>query len=298
MIGGGAYFIQLTVGGLMVGLLYSIIAIGFVLIYKATGILNFAQGEIMLISGFTCYTLVVGCNLPVWMAFIGTIFICAIIGLVVERIVLRPMIGEPTFATIMITIGLSILLRSIAGILFGHENYVFPSPFSTDPIKFGIVALSQVDVLVIICSIILIVFFFLFFKYSKTGLAMRATANDQGASALMGISVKRIFGLTWSVSFATCSIGGFLLINVLALNFEISAVALSAFPAIVLGGLESIPGAVIGGIIIGLVENYSGGYMGQLFTADIKEVMPFVCLFVILMIKPYGLFGTEDIERV
>ena len=298
MSGEWVYFLQLTMAGIMVGLLYAIIAIGFVLIFKATGILNFAQGEIMLIAGFVCYALVVNFNLPVWVAFIGMIFITAMIGLAVERIVLRPMIGEPIFAVIMITVGLSILLRSLIGIIFGHENYAFPSPFATEPLSFGGFSLSQADVLIIACSLMLIALFFLFFKYSKMGLAMRATANDQATSALMGISVKRIFALTWSVSFATCSVGGFFLINTMALNFEISAVALCAFPAIVLGGLESIPGAIVGGLIIGLIENYSGGYLAQYFTGDIKDVMPFVFLFIVLIIKPYGLFGTKDIERV
>ena len=292
------FFLELLTSGIAVGCLYALIALGFVLILKATDVLNFAHGEIIMISAFICYFLMTKFQFSFLTAVLITAIIAFLMGIITERLVLRPLLGEPVFAMVMITIGLSIFLRSMAGILFGHDNHVFPSPFPKESVNLGGVILSQTQIWIIISTALLILLFFLFFKYSRQGLAMRGTADDQNTALLMGISVKRVFALIWGISFVTAAVAGIFLANVMVINIGLSFVAISAFPAIVLGGLESIPGAIIGGLAIGVIENLAGGYLDQMVGGGVKDVTPFVVLFLILLIKPYGLFGKKEIERV
>lgn len=289
---------QLFVSGIAVGCLYALIALGFVLIIKATDILNFAHGEVIMISALICYFLMAKYHLSFLPAVLITVMIAALLGALTERLVLRPMLGEPIFAVVMITIGLSIFLRSLAGIVFGHDNYVFPSPFPKEPMNLTGITLSMTQIWVMISTALLVIVFFIFFKYSRTGLAMRGTANDQETALLMGISTKRVFAMVWGIAFATAAIAGISLANVMVVNIGLTFTAISAFPAIILGGLESIPGAIIGGLAIGIIENLAGGYLDQVIGGGVKDVTPFVVLFLILMFKPYGLFGKEEIERV
>ncbi|MFH1116496.1 MAG: branched-chain amino acid ABC transporter permease [Pseudomonadota bacterium] len=290
------YISQLVISGLAVGSLYALAALGFVLIYKATNILNFAQGEAMMMGAFVAYVLM-GVGLPFLWAVVIAAGLAMLLGLLTERLVLRPMIGEPQFAVVMVTIGLSIFLRSISGIIFGHENKVFQSPFSQTAINFKGLVLSHTHLWAMIVSAIMVLVFFIFFKYSRVGLSMRGVANDQDTAMLMGISVKRVFALTWGLSFAIGSIAGVFLANVMVLNVGLSLVAIKAFPAVILGGLESIPGAIIGGLAIGVLETIVGGYLDQTFPG-IKDLTAFIVLFLVLMIRPYGLFGKKEIERV
>jgi len=289
---------QLFASGIAVGCLYALIALGFVLIIKATDILNFAHGEVIMISSLLCYFLMAKYHFSFLTASLITIFIAALLGVLTERVVLRPMLGEPIFAVVMITIGLSIFLRSLAGIIFGHDNYIFPSPFPKEPIHLAGVTLSTTQIGVMICTALLVIIFFIFFKYSRMGLAMRGTANNQETALLMGISTKRVFAMVWGISFVTAAIAGIFLANVMVVNIGLTFTAISAFPAIILGGLESIPGAIIGGLAIGIIENLAGGYLDQVIGGGVKDVTPFVVLFLILMFKPYGLFGKKEIERV
>jgi branched-chain amino acid transport system permease protein len=207
------------------------------------------------------------------------------------------MIGEPIFAVVMVTIGLSIFLRSLSGILFGHDNKIFPSPFSQTPLNFHGVVLSHTHLWIMGISTALVILFFVFFQYSKTGLSMRGVANDQDTAMLMGISVKKVFALTWGLSFAIAAVAGIFLANVMVLNIALTFVAIKAFPAVILGGLESIPGAIVGGLVIGVLETLVGGYLDHILPGA-KELTAFVVLFLVLMIRPYGLFGKEEIERV
>lgn len=292
------FFLELLTSGIAVGCLYALIALGFVLILKATDVLNFAHGEIIMISAFICYFLMTRFHVSFLLAVLITAIIAFLMGLITERLVLRPLLGEPVFAMVMITIGLSIFLRSMAGILFGHDNRVFPSPFPKESVSLGGLILSQTQIWIIVSTALLILLFFLFFKYSRQGLAMRGTAEDQNTALLMGISVKRVFALIWGISFVTAAVAGIFLANVMVINIGLSFVAISAFPAIILGGLESIPGAIIGGLAIGVIENLAGGYLDQIVGGGVKDVTPFVVLFLILLVKPYGLFGKKEIERV
>jgi branched-chain amino acid transport system permease protein len=291
------YFLQLVISGMAVGSLYALVAMGFVLIYKATDILNFAHGEAMLIGALVCYMLMTTFSIPFFWAVLLTVLFALAFGAITERIVLRPMIGEPIFAVVMITIGLSIFLRSLSGIVFGYHNRIFPSPFSEVPINVKGLILSHTHIWIMGISAGLVVIFFLFFKYSRTGLSMRGVANDQDTAMLMGISVKRVFALTWAIAFAIAGLAGVFLSNVMVLNIGLSLVAIKAFPAVILGGLQSIPGAIIGGLTIGVLETLVGGYLDHVLPGA-KDLTAFVVLFLVLMIRPYGLFGTEEIERV
>ncbi|AFM24077.1 branched-chain amino acid ABC transporter permease [Desulfomonile tiedjei] len=290
------FFLQLVASGIAVGSLYALAALGFVLIYKATDILNFAHGEAMLIGALVCYTLIM-LGVPFLWAVIITGGLALLFGMLTERLVLRPLVGEGQFSTVMITIGLSIFLRSLAGIVFGHDNKVFPSPFSKAPISFEGIVLSETHLWAIGVSALMVILFFLFFRYSRLGLSMRGVANDLDTAMLMGISVKRVFAMTWGLSFVIAALAGIFLANVMVLNIGLALVAIKAFPAVILGGMESIPGAIIGGIVIGILETLVGGYLDQTFPG-VRDLTAFVVLFIVLMVRPYGLFGKEEIERV
>jgi len=221
-----------------------------------------------------------------------------ILALFIERLVLRPMIGEPAISIIMITIGLSLVLKSFVAAIWGTQIKVFPPIFPETPLKVGEIVVSQVYVYTFLASMIFLVLFALFFKYSRMGIAMRATANSNQVALSMGISVKKVFAISWCVAAVVSAVGGILIGNINGVNSTLAGVGLKVFPAVILGGLDSIPGAVLGGLIIGILENLSGGYLDHFFGGGVKEVAPFVVLVIILMIKPYGLFGTEEIERV
>jgi branched-chain amino acid transport system permease protein len=291
-------FFQLCLSGFAVGCVYAIVALGFVIIYKATDVFNFAQGELMTLGAFICYLFIVQLHLPIVLAFLLTFIATALIGLITEEIFLRPMVGEPIFSVIMITVGLSVLLKGIIGLSWGYMIKKFPSFISEDPLSIAGMVISPLHLTTIIVTAILIVVFTIFFKFSKMGIAMRAVASDQDASLLMGISVRKIFGLSWSISAIVACIGGILLSSITILHPSSSFVGIKVFPAVVLGGMDSIVGAILGGIIIGIVENIAGGYIDPIVGGGVKEITAFVVLLAILMIKPYGLFGKEEIERV
>jgi branched-chain amino acid transport system permease protein len=285
---------QLTISGLAVGSIYSLVGLGFVIIYKATDVFNFAQGELMTLGAFICYFFVVQLHIPIFWAFALTFVVTALIGFATEELFLRPMVGQPVFSVIMVTMGLSVFLKGLIGLFWGYMIKKFPAFVSESPVSFAGFIISPAHLATIVVSGILILAFACFFKFSALGIGMRAVANDQDASLLMGISVRKIFGLSWAISAVVASIGGILLSSITYLHPSSSFVGIKVFPAVVLGGLDSIPGAIVGGLIIGVVENIAGGYLG----GDVKEITSFVILIAILMIKPYGLFGKEEIERV
>jgi branched-chain amino acid transport system permease protein len=291
------FVLQLLLSGIAVGCIYAMIAVGFVLIFKATDVLNFAHGEIMMVGAYICYTLMTQLHLSFLPALGITLVVFILFGMLTERLVLRPMIGEPVFAVVMVTLGLSIFLRSTTGIIFGHDNLVFPSPFPDQPLRLGSLILSHQHLWVIIIAILMIIVLLAFFRFTRTGLSMKSTANDQVAAMLMGISVKKVFALVWGIAFLIAALAGIFLSNILVINNRLSMVAIKAFPAVILGGLESIPGAIIGGLIIGVIENFVGGYLDQ-YVEGIKQLSSFIVLFVVLMVRPYGLFGKKEIERV
>ncbi len=292
------FFLQLVIQGLAVGSVYALVALGFVLIYKASSVINFAQGELLMVGAYVCLGLLTTFQVPFSAAFFLTMVFSITMALLIERLVLRPMIGEPAISIIMITIGLSLVLKSSVAAIWGVEIRAFPSIFPETPLRVGEIIVSQVYVYTFLASMVFLVLFALFFKYSRMGIAMRATANSNQVALSMGISVKKVFAISWCVAAVVSAVGGILIGNINGVNITLSSVGLKVFPAVILGGLDSIPGAVLGGLIIGVLENLSGGYLDQFFGGGVKEVAPFVVLVIILMIKPYGLFGTEEIERV
>ena len=286
--------LQLTISGLAVGSIYSLVALGFVIIYKATDVFNFAQGELMTLGAFIGYFFMVQLQIPIFWAFILTFLTTAIIGLVTEELFFKPMVGEPIFSLIMVTIGLSVFLKGVIGFFWGYMIKKFPTFVPEEPLSFFGFIISPVHLTTIIVAAVLIAVFAFFFKFTNLGIGMRAVANDQDASLLMGISVRKIFGLSWAISGVVAAIGGILFSSITYLHPSSSSVGIKVFPAVVLGGLDSIAGAIVGGLTIGIVENIAGAYLG----GDIKEITSFIILIAILMIKPYGLFGKEEIERV
>jgi branched-chain amino acid transport system permease protein len=295
---GMLHFVQLVVTGLVIGSVYSLVALGFVLIYKATSVLNFAQGEFVLVGAYICLDLIVRFQIPFIWAFSLTMFFSVILGLLVERLTLRPLIGEPIITVIMVTIGLASVLKSIVTLFWGTQIRVFPPIFPQKPLNFQGIVVSEVYIWTLGFALLFMAIFALFFKYSRAGIAMRATAADQQASQSMGISVKKIFAISWCISAVVSGVGGILIGNINGINITLADFGLKVFPAVILGGLDSIVGAIIGGLTIGILENLMGGYLDIYFGGGVKEVAPFVVLVVILMIKPYGLFGTVEIERV
>jgi branched-chain amino acid transport system permease protein len=291
-------FLQIMVSGFVVGGIYSLVALGFVLIYKSSDAINFAQGEFLLIGAYVSLTLIATYHVPLIPALIITLLFSAALGLAIERLVLRPFIGEPVISMIMATIGLSSLLAGVVHIIWGTQTRVFPPLFSSDAVNLGAVVISPIYLWSLVVIAALLVIFSLFFKYSKMGIAMRATADDQQASLSMGISVKKVFAVTWAIAAMVAAVGGFLLGNINGVNASLSVIGLKVLPVALLGGLDSVPGAIIAGFIIGIIESLAGGYLEPLVGAGLKEVVPFIILVLVLMFKPYGLFGKKEIERV
>jgi branched-chain amino acid transport system permease protein len=208
------------------------------------------------------------------------------------------MIGEPAISIIMLTIGLASLLQGMIHMTWGSETMVYPAIFPTEPLRLGGIVVSQVYLYSVFFAVLCLVLFNLFFRFSASGIAMRAVANDQQAAQSMGISIKKIFAIAWAIAAVVAAVGGILIGNINGVNTSLSGFGLKVFPAVILGGLDSIPGAILGGFIIGLLEALSGIYLDPIFEGGSKEVVPFVVLVVVLMIKPYGLFGTEEIEKI
>jgi branched-chain amino acid transport system permease protein len=292
------FFLQLLLNGLVVGSIYSLVALGFVIIFKSSGILNFAQGEFLLLGAYV-FLAISSAHAPIGAALLLTFAFSAILGIVLERLVLRPLIGEPIISVIMVTLGLSSVLRAIVQGIWGTDTRPLPSVFSLDPIQLGPLPIARGYLYSAACVAMLLVVLTLFFKYARPGIAMRATADSQQVALSMGISVRRIFALSWSIAAVVSAVGGILLATMRGgVDGSLAILGLKVLPAVIVGGLDSIGGAILGGLLIGVLENLSGGYLDPVFGGGVKEVAPFVALVLILMVRPYGLFGKVRIERV
>ncbi|MCK9240546.1 branched-chain amino acid ABC transporter permease [Desulfocurvus sp.] len=293
------YYLQLVINGLVVGSIYSLVALGFVIIYKATKVVNFAQGELVMAGAYVCFSLTVQFQVPFLAAFVMTLAFSVVLGLAVERLVLRPLIGEPVISVIMVTVGLSSVLKALVQLLWGTQLRAYPQVLPQEPVFIAGLPVSPVYIAAFALSAVLFLVFSAFFKYSRLGVAMRATALDQQAAQSMGIGIKNIFALSWCIAAVVSSIGGVILGNINGINSQLGHLGLKVFPAVILGGLDSLLGAALGGLIIGVLENVCDGAAKDLFgLGGVREVAAFVVLVVILMIRPYGLFGTKQIERV
>ncbi|MEZ4629507.1 MAG: branched-chain amino acid ABC transporter permease [Deinococcales bacterium] len=295
------YFLQLFITGIAVGCIYSLAALGFVLVYKSSRVINFAQGELIAIGAFAVYGLTVWAHLPIWLSFIITLGLMFIFGQAIERVFLRPMIGEPIISVIMVTIGLASLLSGAVFFTpFGTLTASFPKYLPDQAITFAGLILRWEQLIAIVLTVIFISALMWFFTRSTLGIAMRAVADDQMASLSVGVSIERVFAIAWAAAGMTAAAAGFVVGSLSGLEFtNLTAIGLRVFPAVILGGLDSIAGAVIGGIIIGILEQLAAGYLDPYIPGGgTGSVLPFVVLVVVLLVKPYGLFGTKEIERV
>ena len=291
------FFMTLTTG-IMVGGIYALVALGWVLIYKCSGVLNLAMGELTLVGAYVTWSFY-NAGVPFVLSVVLTLGVGIILGFLTERIFLDKLIGEPILAVIMVTVGISFFLKGLVGFIWGTDTKVYtPAVFELKPITVGILMVSPVYLWSFILSIVLLVVFVLFFKYTRWGLSMQATADDETAALSLGVSARFVYAAAWAIAFMSAGVGGALLGNINGINISVGYLGLLVLPAVVLGGLNSVPGAIVGGIAIGLLQNFSGTYLDQFFPGGVKEIVPFVFMAVFLLFKPYGLWGWERIERV
>ena len=291
-------FLQIIITGIATGGVYGLIALGFVLIFKATGILNLATGAFMTLGAYICLTVLSQLGAPFWLAFLCTLGFAIMLGIVLERIILRPLIGEPIISVVMVTIGLSSILQGLTHLIWSPDFRSFPEIFPPEPLDLGIAIVPSGLMWGFIFAAVGTIIFILIFKLTRTGVAMRATASDQQAALSMGISVRWVFALSWSYGAVAAVIGGIVIGNISGISIYLGDIGLKVLAVIILGGLDSIGGAILGGLIIGVLENLAGLYLDPIFGGGVKDVAPFFILVLIIMIRPYGLFGKKIIERV
>jgi len=289
-------FPQFLVNGILVGGVYALLAVGVVFIYKAIRVFNFAVGEMLVFGAYIAWTCISVLKLPFLIALFAAIVCSILLGLLIERLLMRPLIGQPLLSSIMATLGLSVFLRGIISFLWGTDSVSFPyKVFPGSPIIIKDIMISDQLLWGFILGLVVFVLLVIFFEHGKVGLGMRTTAEDHQIAQATGINVKRIFAITWCVAGVVAAIGGILLATRIGLSVvNTPLVAFKVFPAILFGGLESILGAVVGGLAVGILENLAGG----LIDPSIAEITPYVILLLVLLVRPEGLFGLRRIERV
>ena len=292
------YYVELMINGLLVGILYSLIALGFVLIYKASDVINFAQGELVMFAGYVLAASLQLYGFPLALAIVIGFTSMIILGYAIERVVLQHLIGRPAVAVIMATIGLAAFLQGLAPFLWGPETKNLPLPIPEGPVFLGPILFSQIEIYAALLALVCFGLFGLFFTKSRMGLALRAIADDQQVSQAMGINVKLYFALAWGLAGTVAAVGGLVWGNLLGVDVQLALVGLKVFPVVILGGLDSIIGAMVGGLIIGVVESIAAGFIDPLVGGGTKDFTPYILMILVLMIRPYGLFGKEQIERV
>ncbi len=292
------FFIALMLNGVSIGLMYSLIALGFVLVYKATDAINFAQGEFVMLSALIAGAVIVVAEMPFWVAVI--VVLGAMIGFSfgLERVVLRPLLGRPIVAVIMATIGLAAILRGLSPLALGAETRALSLPITDEPIFVGPLFISPIQLVGAAVSLAFLGGFTWFFLKSRKGVAMRAVANNQQVAMAMGINVERYFALAWAMAGVVAALGGVVWGGMLGVDTHLALVGLKVFPVVILGGLDSIMGAIVGGLIVGVVENVAAGYIDPLVGGGTKDFAPYVLMILMLMIRPYGIFGKRTIERI
>ncbi|PYN84255.1 MAG: branched-chain amino acid ABC transporter permease [Candidatus Rokuibacteriota bacterium] len=292
------FFCLLMSNGLLIGLMYSLIALGFVLVYKATDAINFAQGEFVMIAGFVAAggLMVWGVNL--WLSIALAIASLVVFGFVLERVMLRKLIGRPVIAVVMATIGLASILRGVGPFTIFSGSKPLPLPIRDEPFVLGPLFIPPIQVLGAVVSLAFLAGFGWFFLKSRKGIAMRAVADNQQVAMAMGIDVERYFGVAWAMTGIVSALGGILWGNLLGVDVNLALVGFKVFPVVILGGLDSIPGAILGGLIVGVVENIAAGYIDPYVGGGTKDFAPYVLMILALMVRPYGMFGKRIIERV
>jgi len=288
----------LLISGILQGGLYALIALGFVLIYKSSSIFNFAQGELVMLGGFLGWTFLSATNFGLWLALLCSFIIAALLGALIQRLFIAPLTGQPILSAILMTLGLASIIRGVTIMFWGPAWRSYPPIFPDSSINIAGSNVSLQYVFIFIIVIISFCLFLIFFNKTKIGLAMRSTAEDHQTARSIGINVSWMFSLNWIIVCMLATLGGFLLATSIGVVTALSEMGLKSISVVLLGGLESIPGVVIGGIIVGILENLGGGYIDPLVGGGTKEIIPYVILLIVLLIKPYGLFGLKRIERV
>lgn len=289
-------FFQFLANGVLIGGLYALLAMGIVLIYKATRVFNFALGEMLALGAFLLYMFMSLAGLPLWLALACTVVAAMLAGLAAERLALRPLIGQPILAAIMATLAMSLILKGVVLFVWGSPTVSFPQKvMPAKSLVIGEVFLSNELMWTFVVSIAIFLAMTIFFKTTKTGLFMRATAEGHEVAQAAGINVETIFAVTWAIAALVAAAGGIMLGSRFGVGITtLPVMAAKAFPAVLLGGLESIPGALLGGILIGVVESLAAGYIDP----QLSEITPYIVLLIVLLIRPEGLFGLRRIERI
>jgi len=293
-----SFFLLLMSNGLLIGLMYSLIALGFVLVYKATDAINFAQGEFVMIAGFVAAGALMVWGAPLWLAVTLALVSLIAFGFVLERVMLRRLIGRPVIAVVMATIGLASILRGVGPFTIFSGTKPLPLPIRDEPFMLGPLFIPPIQLLGAGVSLAFLAGFGWFFLKSRKGIAMRAVADNQQVAMAMGIDVERYFGVAWAMTGMVSALGGILWGNLLGVDVNLALVGFKVFPVVILGGLDSIPGAILGGLIVGVVENIAAGYVDPYVGGGTKDFAPYVLMILALMIRPYGIFGKRIIERV
>jgi branched-chain amino acid transport system permease protein len=293
-----AELLQYTITGIAVGMVYALIALGFALIWKSSSVANLALGQIVLISSWFTYGMLVQAGLPYWIGLPLTILFAIFLGWAIERLTLRPLIAQPILALITVTLGVGYFLEGVVTFIWPMSVAALPRLFPQEPIHIGPAMVSQEYVWAAVISLVLFGLLSLFFKYHKMGIAMRATADDQLAVQACAIPVTSVFSMSWIFACIVAAIGGVLVSSIGGVTFGLVETGLKSFSVVILGGLDSFIGCMVAGPIIGLCENLGGGYLTPLIGPGIKDIIPFIIIIIVMVVKPYGLFGETRIERI
>jgi branched-chain amino acid transport system permease protein len=288
------YFIELLASGLAIGAIYGLMAMGFAVIYKATGIVNFAQGEMGMLTAYTAWSIATTLGTNAVLSVLVAVVVGAVIGLVCERLIMRPMLGEPVLSVVLVTVGLAVMLRSLVTLIWGAAPHKFEVGGADHIVQLGGIGMRASQISVVATLLLAIAGFWFFLRHSRFGVAMRAVAADEKTARLMGVSTARVQAVAWAAASGLAGLAGAFFAVIYGLAPTIFELGLKAFPATVLGGFDSVLGSASSGLIIGALENLVGGYL----PSTLKEISGFVLILVVLMVRPFGLFGEKRIERV
>ena len=293
------FFLQLVVTGFALGMVYALVAIGFVIILKCSEAFNIAQGHFVMIGGYLGYTFLVTFGLPIWASLLLAIGVAILMGLLIERLTLRPLVGQPVLAVVMMTIALATVLEGLATLIWGGEYKTYHGVLPTLTLKVSGISIPSETLIGLIVSIVAVAMLLLLFRYTKIGLAMRATAEDLQVVQSVGIKATTVYAVSWIIACVVGVIGGILLGGVSGVKIELAAIGLKAFAVVLLGGVNSVGGAIVAGIILGVSENVAAGYLDPLLPGGgMAQVFPFIVMIIVLIFRPYGLFGLVRIERI
>ena len=290
--------LQLTISGLAVGMVYALIALGFVVVWKSSGVANLALGQLVLVSSWFTYGVLVEAGLPLWVGFPLVLIFAPILGWLIERVVLRPLIAQPILSLITVTLGVAYFLEGLVVFIWPMSVAALPRLFPSEPVHIAGAVVSQEYLWIAGISLLVFAILSMFYRYHKMGIAMRATADDQLAVQACGVPVTRIFSSSWIFACMVAAVGGVLVSSIGGITYGLVETGLKSFSVVILGGLDSFTGAIVAGPIIGLAESLGGGYLSPVTWPGVKDIIPFVVIMIVVLVRPYGMFGEARIERI